>query len=301
MVAAKNTPKKTSARKSTKKSAVKSAKKPVAKKPAVRKSAVKKSVAKKPAVRKSTGKTAAAKTPKKSVKKAVARTPKKSVKKVAAKRPGKKAVPAKSPKKVAPPKQTKAGTPKAKGVRKPTPKAAVQKHLKTVVSDKKKTVAKPAPKPKVEDTSRRAYGSYNGVPLCETPKNFPAHTPYAKKEQVQLLQILNRERTRLRELLRDMDQVTFSEMDSVEKMPGYSNPAEDATNNIDTETALLLRRDEEESLMQVQAALERLEGGLYGVCMACGEKIGISRLKAVPEAHLCMPCKTQYDKKSSSR
>jgi DnaK suppressor protein len=67
------------------------------------------------------------------------------------------------------------------------------------------------------------------------------------------------------------------------------------------ETALLLRRDEEYAMTQVEAAIERIESGLYGVCLACAAKIGIQRLKVVPETHLCMECKRVYDKKCANR
>ena len=43
---------------------------------------------------------------------------------------------------------------------------------------------------------------------------------------------------------------------------------ETATDNMDTETTLLLRRDEEEELVQVEAAMERLGETIFGMCMA---------------------------------
>lgn len=39
-----------------------------------------------------------------------------------------------------------------------------------------------------------------------------------------------------------------------------------------------------EELRQVQAALERLEAGTYGLCMACGQPIDRQRLRALPTA-----------------
>lgn len=40
----------------------------------------------------------------------------------------------------------------------------------------------------------------------------------------------------------------------------------------------------------IQAALERLENGTYGICENCGESIDVARLQAVPEAVRCVNC-----------
>lgn len=41
-------------------------------------------------------------------------------------------------------------------------------------------------------------------------------------------------------------------------------------------------------LRDVNAALEKIKNGNYGVCEKCGKEIEIERLKAVPEAKFCM-------------
>lgn len=43
-------------------------------------------------------------------------------------------------------------------------------------------------------------------------------------------------------------------------------------------------------LAGIDAALERIEQGLYGACRACGEPIEPARLQAVPYAVLCADC-----------
>ena len=48
-----------------------------------------------------------------------------------------------------------------------------------------------------------------------------------------------------------------------------------------------------QSIRAIQAALERIEEGSYGVCDSCGEDIGEGRLKAVPEATRCVGCSEQ--------
>jgi RNA polymerase-binding transcription factor len=43
-------------------------------------------------------------------------------------------------------------------------------------------------------------------------------------------------------------------------------------------------------LRQIDYALERVAGGTYGVCQACGEQISANRLKAIPWAEYCLNC-----------
>lgn len=49
-------------------------------------------------------------------------------------------------------------------------------------------------------------------------------------------------------------------------------------------------------LRQVIAAQYRLEQGVYGECVECGEYIQLSRLNAYPEANMCIEC--QEDKEA---
>jgi DnaK suppressor protein len=46
---------------------------------------------------------------------------------------------------------------------------------------------------------------------------------------------------------------------------------------------------------QIQAALQRLESGDYGICESCGEPINPKRLKAVPWASRCVPCQAEEE------
>lgn len=54
------------------------------------------------------------------------------------------------------------------------------------------------------------------------------------------------------------------------------------------ELDLSLRSNIEHLLAQVDRALEKIDEGSYGLCDRCGEPIEESRLRAVPEATLCL-------------
>ena len=43
-------------------------------------------------------------------------------------------------------------------------------------------------------------------------------------------------------------------------------------------------------LFDIEKALEKIKKGAYGKCEKCGEEIELKRLKACPEAKLCMKC-----------
>ena len=45
-----------------------------------------------------------------------------------------------------------------------------------------------------------------------------------------------------------------------------------------------------EEVKQIQAALERVNAGTYGVCLSCGQPVGDKRLEAVPHAATCINC-----------
>lgn len=298
-VAPRQVAKKATSKKPVKKAAVKKAvaKKPVTKKVAakktVKKAAVKKTDAKKAvkkAIKKVTRKTVVKKATTKTVaKQAVKKTVKKVVKKAAAKKTAKKVAVKKVIKKI-------------------TKKTTVKQVAKKIVVAKKaavKTIAKkPVATPEPVVNPRRAFGSYNGIILCENPKLFPEKSPYSEKDIAKLKQMLDERCRHLLEVLREIDELMFQNTSEKHKhVPtGYATHlVENAVENTETETALLVRQDEEETLMQVNAAIERMESGLFGVCVACAAKIGMPRLRAKPEAHLCIKCKQRYDKECSRR
>lgn len=45
-----------------------------------------------------------------------------------------------------------------------------------------------------------------------------------------------------------------------------------------------------DELRRIDAALERIEHGTYGICAKCGNPISDERLQAVPTAALCRNC-----------
>jgi len=69
--------------------------------------------------------------------------------------------------------------------------------------------------------------------------------------------------------------------------------ADIGSDNFEQEFTLSLMANEENTLEQIESALERIEAGAYGVCTDCGKKIKKSRLNAIPYAPCCIECASQ--------
>jgi len=47
-----------------------------------------------------------------------------------------------------------------------------------------------------------------------------------------------------------------------------------------------------QQLHRTECALQRVEDGIYGDCLHCGEPIAFTRLEVQPEASLCLACQS---------
>jgi DnaK suppressor protein len=69
--------------------------------------------------------------------------------------------------------------------------------------------------------------------------------------------------------------------------PDFSEQAVQMENDIPLEgQAVLISRE----IASVMRALTRIENGVYGQCVRCGDEIEAKRLQARPEAALCIEC-----------
>ena len=64
------------------------------------------------------------------------------------------------------------------------------------------------------------------------------------------------------------------------------------------EKNLALLQNMERELGSVEHAISLLERGRYGICENCGERIDPARLKAIPQATLCLRCKAERERKA---
>lgn len=66
--------------------------------------------------------------------------------------------------------------------------------------------------------------------------------------------------------------------------------AEQATQSENDDVLAALDNEAQQMVMQIDAALARIEEGTYGTCTSCGEQIAEERLKALPFVELCIQC-----------
>ncbi len=94
--------------------------------------------------------------------------------------------------------------------------------------------------------------------------------------------------TLLGEALKTVD--TMSKEDD-----NFPDPTDRATLESDRNFELRIRDRERKLLSKIEAALQKIEDGTYGICDECGEQISEKRLEYRPEATLCITCKTKEE------
>ncbi len=73
------------------------------------------------------------------------------------------------------------------------------------------------------------------------------------------------------------------------------------TDNFDRDFALSLLSSEQESLKEIEAAIQRIFNGTYGICEVTGEPIKEERLEAVPFTRFSLDGQRQYEMTSRKR
>lgn len=79
------------------------------------------------------------------------------------------------------------------------------------------------------------------------------------------------------------------------QLPVSADSEEQATERENEEVLSALDDEARQVLTQIDAALQRIEDGEYGVCRRCGVAIAPARLKAIPYTALCIDCADQQD------
>lgn len=114
-------------------------------------------------------------------------------------------------------------------------------------------------------------------------------------ESVELYERLKKEKAAL---LEKLEQLRVLGQPSAERKEGspFGKREEEADEASELEKRLALRKRLEESLNEVEHALQKYEAGTYGLCDSCGQAIERARLEAIPQASLCLKCKASQAK-----
>ena len=82
------------------------------------------------------------------------------------------------------------------------------------------------------------------------------------------------------------------ESDDTQDMADEDGFGEGDTLSVERDRLLVVASDAQAKVAEIDAALSRVDAGTYGICEACGKPIPEARLEALPEATLCVGCKS---------
>lgn len=120
-------------------------------------------------------------------------------------------------------------------------------------------------------------------------------TPFAPSTLVELASRLERRRQSSAQLAASLHADATCALEDLDLSDLLdSDDPDGGTNGVDRAGALALARLAGSTAGAADHALARLAAGTYGTCDACGDRIPIARLRAVPETRACVTCKTSH-------
>ncbi|OWY62261.1 hypothetical protein B7486_59390 [cyanobacterium TDX16] len=167
-------------------------------------------------------------------------------------------------------------------------------------SGTKKAAKKAAPAPK--QAAKKAAPKKAAAKKATAKKAAPAAKKAAPKKRTGKLEPFHAE---MRDLLLE-ERATYTQQADIlqaeaeqlaaEREPGDvqfdEESGEGDTLAVERERDLALSAQARAAVEEIDAALERIEDGSYGVCAQCGKNIPKERLRALPQAALCVQCKS---------
>lgn len=73
--------------------------------------------------------------------------------------------------------------------------------------------------------------------------------------------------------------------------------ADQGTDTMNREMSFLFASNAGKVILAIDDALDRIKDGSFGVCIGCQKTIGAARLEAVPQARLCIECKSAEEER----
>ena len=104
-------------------------------------------------------------------------------------------------------------------------------------------------------------------------------------------------------LLDELEQLQASAYPADERREGspFGKREEEATESFELEKRLALEKRIRDQLAEIEHALSKFDEGTYGRCDSCGKPIDPARLEALPQASLCLSCKTLQAKNAQGK
>jgi len=96
------------------------------------------------------------------------------------------------------------------------------------------------------------------------------------------------------EVLKESERV-YAEAQSLGK-DGVPDIGDMSSNSYNQEVLMNLSETQRSRVRDIDAALERIDQGVYGLCVRCEEEISPRRLDVRPFSRYCIDCKTEVEK-----
>ncbi len=104
-------------------------------------------------------------------------------------------------------------------------------------------------------------------------------------------------------LIEELEQLKANVRPVDERREGspFGKREEEAAETLELEKRLTLEKRVRDQMVEVEHALRKFEEETYGLCDSCGQSIDPARLEALPEANLCLSCKTRQAKSAKGK
>jgi DnaK suppressor protein len=185
--------------------------------------------------------------------------------------------------------------------------SVAKKRVKDEDAVAKKKAAKEKARKAVEDAEQQAEKRVLGAaslsdilgfdPMAST--STPAETRTVPKKFKKFYSLLVELRDHVKTGLNMHTEETLkrSSKDDAGDLSGYSQHMADAgTDTFDRDFALSMVSSEQDALTEIEAAIERIFNGTYGICEMTGKQIREERLLAVPFTRYSVKTQTQLEK-----
>ena len=191
----------------------------------------------------------------------------------------------------APPKATSAPPPAKTGA-----KGAAAKPMAAARPAENSKGAKVAPAKggKVDESRTPAGLAKAALKNASAKKAPPKKSPYSRSQLAPLRRALLDLRTRM---IGDLNQMEQEALRADDPDVDVENVADHGSDAFERNMTLGLMENESRTLRQVGDALEAIDSGRYGLCVACGEPIPLARLEALPFAQNCVPCQEAHERR----
>ncbi len=124
---------------------------------------------------------------------------------------------------------------------------------------------------------------------------------FNKKDLLEFKKIISKRKEEINDEIKHISEDTLkkSQKDASGDISGYTyHMADVATDNYDREFSLGLASNDRNSLYELDDAIKRIEDGVFGICEDCKSLITKIRLRAVPQARLCIKCQEKREKRA---